>query len=1422
MMRRNLVLAFVLLCAAPLGAETGKTPTPIYTQHGARAMARPAARAIHARPLVSSPRTTANGQSCSVITFEGLSDLGSIPAFDGISLPDWLAILEQADGGSGNFSGEPSPSTIAFWLSDNNTETIPIPNGASSISFYYSSYYPITVSIYDANNTLLNTTTGAANFDATNNSYDVWSLLQIAVPSSNATPNAIATMTITGGANYTGLDNLSVCQTPSIHSVEFTQAIQQWQTLADLKTSLTSNQEPPVPMITGKPAALRVYFNTVQQTTPVTVTLSGVASQSLSASLAPNCVPDDERARANGCASVDFYFTPPTGKWTATLNVVDPSGNTIEEEAFPIASRDTNSLLLRAVSVCDTTDTNSNWLCGDASALPSLAALLSKVIPTASVNVAVAGDVVENDYTAYTDPSLWWGDTMLAVASLYENWNYTQDAQSGQYTVYMGAVRPAPTDGSADPLEGVGGMADDVGSIAALARTSVPRFNDNAETNEEVVAHETGHTLGLRHTNTQAPYTVSAPPGCYNFAADTNTDWSFANNEIQSTTRPEVGYDVAAHAALDPSSTFEMMSYCSPRWISPERYKTMIATLGGGTVSTPSARAAKTLGKHALASPSAAGTTAAFWTVSGSIANNTVSFAPLLQLTLWNSTATGSGSYSLQEQGSGGTVLFQRNFTPNTPATETSGTDLSGALLFTQIVPVTANTSAIVLKNASGTELGRITLQGTAPTVSISAPTQTSGTQSVSWTIQGTASTYTSTLLYSADNGATWRQIANGIAASTTPVNFDKLAGGAQSLLRVIASDGVNSGSGTTAIFTVSKKSPYAPVILTPTANFAQPAAQPLLFTGTGYDPEDGALSGTALQWSSNLQGALGTGSPLSATLKAGKHTITLTATDADGNSTTATTTLVLGGAPPVVNPQITAVSAAPTSCLWATLTATPGTNGASLTSAQYSLDGGSTYTSVPVASLPYGFVIPGTGFVQLVERAVDASGQISTQDVTFMSSASCALTTQTLTFPALGDQVFGVAPLSLNATSDSGLAVSYAVTGPASVSNGLLTITGSGTITVTAEQSGDATYAPASWVSQTIAVTPDTPVIQWSQPSAITYGTPLGSVLNAIAMNGTTGVGGSFAYTAATNGGSAITVTSSTVLAAGSYTLSAAFTPTDTADYNSATGSVLLTVAQAAPTITVGTTAANIFAQNSTTFTAAVTSPSGNPTGSVTFYDGTTQLGSATLANGTVSYATTTLSAGAHSITAVYAGDSNFLTETSTALTETVVDFTLTASTSTQSIKAGASAAFALTLAPTTGNTTPAAITLTATGLPTGATPTFSPTSIVSGSGSTNITLTIQTTSASLSRPARFAPTAALPLLCLVLLPFTRIMRRSWMRLLLLLAVLAPIVWIASCGGGSVSSGGNGGGSSTNYSITVSAVSGPLSHTTTLTLTVQ
>jgi hypothetical protein len=112
-------------------------------------------------------------------------------------------------------------------------------------------------------------------------------------------------------------------------------------------------------------------------------------------------------------------------------------------------------------------------------------------------------------------------------------------------------------------------------------------------------------------------------------------------------------------------------------------------------------------------------------------------------------------------------------------------------------------------------------------------------------------------------------------------------------------------------------------------------------------------------------------------------------------------------------------------------------------------------------------------------------------------------------------------------------------------------------------------------------------------------------------------------------------------------------------ANYAPSTSAVLTqTVNQDSTTSTVKSSANPSVYGQAITYTATVkaASPgSGSPTGSVTFYDGTSSLGSGTLDGTTATLLTTFFKVGAQSITAVYSGDSNFTTSTSAALTQTV-----------------------------------------------------------------------------------------------------------------------------------------------------------------------
>jgi len=79
---------------------------------------------------------------------------------------------------------------------------------------------------------------------------------------------------------------------------------------------------------------------------------------------------------------------------------------------------------------------------------------------------------------------------------------------------------------------------------------------------------------------------------------------------------------------------------------------------------------------------------------------------------------------------------------------------------------------------------------------------------------------------------------------------------------------------------------------------------------------------------------------------------------------------------------------------------------------------------------------------------------------------------TQTINFPVITDKVWGTAPFALNATASSGLPVSYRiVSGPASLNNNTVTLTGLGRVVIEATQPGNTVYGAATPVQRSFAV---------------------------------------------------------------------------------------------------------------------------------------------------------------------------------------------------------------------------------------------------------------------------------------------------------------------------------------------------------------
>ena len=307
------------------------------------------------------------------------------------------------------------------------------------------------------------------------------------------------------------------------------------------------------------------------------------------------------------------------------------------------------------------------------------------------------------------------------------------------------------------------------------------------------------------------------------------------------------------------------------------------------------------------------------------------------------------------------------------------------------------------------------------------------------------------------------------------------------------------------------------------------------------------------------------------------------------------------------------------------------------------------------------------------------------------------------------------------------------------------------------------------------------------------------GSLSYSVVNSSSTSVASGTANLTAGSSNSTASIPVASSLMTGNYTIAISYA--GDANYLAGTGTVTVSVGKKAPTVTLTSSATTVLSKNAVTFTATVASSSGTPTGSVTFLDGTTSLGTGTLAQGVATLTTSALAAGVHTITAQYGGDANFIALTSSALTETVQDFSLTlsgSSTSSATVAPGGTATYDLVVGPSAGTTFPTAVTLALTGAPTGATTTITPKTLPAGAGATHVTVTIQVPSQTASSLLRHNEILALrlsPMMLGLLLPFAGKMRRRarksgrWSMLFLLVISVSSIAGLTGCGGTSTSS---------------------------------
>jgi hypothetical protein len=309
--------------------------------------------------------------------------------------------------------------------------------------------------------------------------------------------------------------------------------------------------------------------------------------------------------------------------------------------------------------------------------------------------------------------------------------------------------------------------------------------------------------------------------------------------------------------------------------------------------------------------PNNAQAVGSYYLISGLVfTNDTVELDPVVVIESGNPRLPQAGSqYCVQVRNAQNSVLSQHCFNLEFyNEAEERPRDVDSFLV---MLPYNAAAKSIVLRKG-GQNLVTRTFSANTPTVTVLSPNggenwQANGTYNIAWTGNDTdGDTLTYSVFYS-PNGASWQPLALDLTGTTLQVRAANLPGGANARIRVLASDGANTGSDeSNASFRVQQHAPVV-TILQPARAITLQRGAVIAFEATGYDVEDGTLEAGAFRWSSSLNGVLGTGNLLvTSNLSLGEHIITVRATDSSGRRRTASIRVtVVPPAPPRNAPRL-------------------------------------------------------------------------------------------------------------------------------------------------------------------------------------------------------------------------------------------------------------------------------------------------------------------------------------------------------------------------------------------------------------------------------------------------------------------------------------------------------------------------------------
>lgn len=411
---------------------------------------------------------------------------------------------------------------------------------------------------------------------------------------------------------------------------------------------------------------------------------------------------------------------------------------------------------------------------------------------------------------------------------------------------------------------------------------AVSRRNIGEVGHGPTMAHELGHNcIGSDHAPCGNPH--SPDPDYPDYG-----DGSYPAASIG-----EFGFDTWDGTVHDPTNTHDLMSYCSPNWISPYMYERLFRCFG------PGARAAGDDAPEIRRGPRER----FYLAVAIDRADRVIWTGHGIQLPGRPLVQTGIRSpYVAELQSESGDIIESQRLR-HTDSHQ--GLDASRLECLVD-VPWNDDASEIVFKR-EGEVLDAFDIAADPPAVEIEAVGSAGETladeQTISWSYpDGEEPTLdeaeaTQHLRYSTDGGTTWSTIARNVRGTEYRIDPDELPGGEECVFQVIVTEGFRTGVATSERFRVPRK-PRMPLIVSPEHGTRFENREPIQFVGLSHSPA-GEGDERSLQWSSSIDGFLGSGGILvSHTLSAGTHRIRLDTEDSLDDDVSANVTITVEGAP--------------------------------------------------------------------------------------------------------------------------------------------------------------------------------------------------------------------------------------------------------------------------------------------------------------------------------------------------------------------------------------------------------------------------------------------------------------------------------------------------------------------------------------------